>query len=137
MTYHFHDWGRFMDRIAEMKSRNPEIGAEYDELREEIDRLEGEARTLFPFSKINKDIDLYLESRKFRDEKIAPLENRQSVLWDQLFCKHRRHHYEGRGVHLECGEPVDSIREICDDCGADISHYRRPVRIRKSDKLPV
>ena len=36
----------------------------------------------------------------------------------QVFeCKHRNTHYEGRGVHMSDGEPVDDIRLVCDDCG--------------------
>lgn len=136
MSNHFHDWGGYLDRIHKKMARNPKLAAEYEDIMAEIKHHEEMAETLYPkqIGQPRENFDAWYE---YHQEHIAPLRSKSNIIWNQLMCKHTRHHLEGSGMHLVDGVPEDDIRDICYDCGADISLYIRPCRVRKSDRLPV
>ena len=85
MTYHYNGWGRFFEQLERAKLKNPKVAAEYEKASVELREKEEFARHTFHTLAVYPN---YPDYYVFRDREIRPLEERTSILWKQLHCKH-------------------------------------------------
>lgn len=115
MGRHFNGWGAFHERLRVAELRNPKIAVLYNRLLDEMLEKEKIGNRLFGTLSANPDWHGWYEYEK---REIKPINDQIHIVWNQLFCKHKRVETCGH-EYLSGGEREDDYRDVCLDCGAE------------------